>query len=233
MLYLYLTELHLNTNNLEYLDNCIDYFEDKEKIIIAVDSDEAGQALQSELVRRLGSETCYLASFDDCKDANEYLIKIWQRRFGKSVLPEQDRYHSKMSRRSKMLKTKSRTLFETVLNLVFKWVWRILIGSFLLILGSSLLSLGIPSSGKSDFVDQMTVIGYNQNYGWKTAYASPENQPTYLHAHKLMRKVWQDMPTVDEIHTDKWNQIADHVNSNFFFIDMERYTSRCCLTQRR
>jgi twinkle protein len=37
----------LNNNNLDYLDNCIDYFEDKEKIILAVDSDEAGQALQS------------------------------------------------------------------------------------------------------------------------------------------------------------------------------------------
>ena len=28
----------LNTNNLDYLDNCIDYFEDKKKIIIAVDN---------------------------------------------------------------------------------------------------------------------------------------------------------------------------------------------------
>ena len=65
----------LNSNNLDYLDNCIDYFEDKEKVILAVDSDEAGQALQQELVRRLGAEVCYLATFDDCKDANEYLIK--------------------------------------------------------------------------------------------------------------------------------------------------------------
>jgi twinkle protein len=65
----------LNTNNLDYLDNCIDYFEDKEKIIIAVDSDAAGQALQAELIRRLGAEVCYLATFDDCKDANEYLLK--------------------------------------------------------------------------------------------------------------------------------------------------------------
>ena len=45
----------LNSNNLDYLDNCIDYFDDKEKIILAVDSDEAGQALQQELVRRLGA----------------------------------------------------------------------------------------------------------------------------------------------------------------------------------
>ncbi|MCP4321430.1 MAG: toprim domain-containing protein, partial [Alteromonadales bacterium] len=65
----------LNSNNLDYLDNCIDYFDDKDKIIIAVDSDAPGQALQAELIRRLGAETCFLATFDDCKDANEYLVK--------------------------------------------------------------------------------------------------------------------------------------------------------------
>ena len=89
--------------------------------------------------------------------------------------------------------------------------------------GQFITVTGIPSSGKSDFVDQM-VVGYNANYGWKTAFASPENQPTYLHAHKLMRKTWGDMPTPEEIHSEKWNQVAGHVNSSYFFIDMERYT---------
>ena len=64
------------------------------------------------------------------------------------------------------------------------------------------------------------VVGYNNNYGWKTAYASPENQPVYLHAHKLMRKIWQCMPTSADIHGDKCNTIADHCNTNFFHIDM-------------
>ena len=73
----------LNTNNLDYLDNCIDYFDDKEKVILAVDSDDAGQALQQELVRRLGAEVCFLADFVKCKDANEYLIK-----YGKEKLAE-------------------------------------------------------------------------------------------------------------------------------------------------
>jgi len=75
----------LNNNNLDYLDNCIDYFEDKTKIILAVDSDEAGQALQSELVRRLGSEVCYIASFDDCKDANEYLLKYGKEKLSQRI----------------------------------------------------------------------------------------------------------------------------------------------------
>ena len=75
----------LNSNNLDYLDNCIDYFSDKEKIIIAVDQDEPGQALQQELIRRLGAEICYVASFEDCKDANEYLLKYGSKRLSKCI----------------------------------------------------------------------------------------------------------------------------------------------------
>jgi twinkle protein len=212
----------LGTNNLEYLDNCIDYFEDKSKIIIAVDSDAAGQALQAELVRRLGSETCYIATFDDCKDANEYLIK-----YGKEAL-------SQRISRSKPVPLENVTTFRDIEDEVtdfvrngFKPGFQVGLDNFDSIFstytGQFITVTGIPSSGKSDFVDQM-VVGYNEKYGWKTAYASPENHPTYLHAHKLMRKTWQGMPGVDDIKTEKWNQVADHVNDNYFFIDMERYT---------
>ena len=43
----------LKTNNLDYLDSCIDYFENMNNIIIATDTDDAGLALQTELIRRL------------------------------------------------------------------------------------------------------------------------------------------------------------------------------------
>ena len=212
----------LNTNNLDYLDNCIDYFEDKEKVILAVDSDEAGQALQTELIRRLGSEVCYLATFEDCKDANEYLIK-----YGKEKLTERITGSRPVPLENV---TTFRDIEDEVTDFVkngFKPGFQIGLSNFDDIFstytGQFITVTGIPSSGKSDFVDQM-VVGYNANYGWKTAFASPENVPTYLHAHKLMRKVWQGMPTRDDIGGDKWNQVADHCNTNFFHIDMERYT---------
>ena len=217
----------LNSNNLDYLDNCIDYFEDKEKIILAVDTDEAGLALQRELVRRLGAEVCYLVTFDDCKDANEYLVK-----YGDTALIQ------------KMLKAKpvpleNVTTFndieEDVSDFVkngFKPGFQIGLENFDSIFstytGQFISVTGIPSCGKSDFVDQM-VVGYNKNYQWKTAFASPENQPTYLHAHKLMRKLWQDMPSKDDIGSDKWKRIGAKVNDNFFFIDMERYSLEAVL----
>jgi twinkle protein len=212
----------LNSNNLDYLDACIDYFDDKEKIILAVDTDEAGQALQAELVRRLGSEVCYLASFEDCKDANEYLQK-----YGKEKLSERISGARPVPLENV---TTFRDIEDEVTDFVkngFKPGFQIGLENFDDIFstytGQFITVTGIPSSGKSDFVDQM-VVGYNNNYGWKTAFASPENVPTYLHAHKLMRKHWQGMPTRDDIGGDKWNQVADHCNSNYFHIDMERYT---------
>ena len=65
----------LNSNNLDYLDNCIDYLDDKVKIVLAVDADEAGQALRQEFIRRLGAEVCFLVDFNGQKDANEYLVE--------------------------------------------------------------------------------------------------------------------------------------------------------------
>ena len=217
----------LNNNNLDYLDNCIDYFTDKDKIIIAVDDDDAGQALQQELVRRLGAEICYLATFEDCKDANEYLLK-----YGKEEL-------AKRIAKAKPVPLENVTTFRDIEAEItdfvengFKPGFQVGLPNFDSIFstytGQFITVTGIPSSGKSDFVDQM-VIGYNINYQWKTAFASPENAPTYLHAHKLMRKVWQDMPSKKDIGTDKWNQVAEHINDNFYFIDMDKYSLEAVL----
>ena len=219
----------LTNNNLDYLDNCIDYFDDKEKILLAIDKDEAGQMLQQELVRRLGAEVCYLVDFDDCKDANEYLIK-----YGPEKL-------SRCTKDARPVPLENVTTFKDIESDVtdfvkhgFKPGYQVGLPNFDKIFstytGQFITVTGIPSSGKSDFVDQM-VVGYNNNYGWKTAFASPENAPTYLHAHKLMRKVWGDMPNTGDIGSNKWKQVANHVNNNFFFIDMDKYSLESVLSK--
>ena len=212
----------LNSNNLDYLDNCIDYFEDKTKIILAVDADEPGQALKQEFIRRLGAEACYTVDFADCKDANDYLIEHSADMLRSAIhaakqvpLEGVSTLYDIQDELKDFVKNGFKPGFQVGLK-NFDEIFSTYTGQFITV-------TGIPSSGKSDFVDQMCV-GYNTNYGWKTAFASPENAPTYLHAHKLMRKVWQDMPSPSDIDGEQWNKVADHVNDNFFFIDMERYT---------
>ena len=212
----------LNSNNLDYLDNCIDYFEDKEKIILAVDADEAGQALRYEFIRRLGAEVCYLVDFNGNKDANEYLIEHGAEELNKLINNATQVPLEGVS----TLRDLEADLLDFVHN-GFKPGFQIGLDNFDKIFStytSQFITVtGIPSSGKSDFVDQMC-IGYNKNYGWKTAYASPENKPNFLHAHKLIRKTWEGLPTKDDIGTPKWKQVTNHVNDNYFFIDMDRYT---------
>ena len=217
----------LNNNNLDYLDNCIDYFDDKTRIILAVDADEPGQMLQRELVRRLGAEVCYLIDFNGNKDANDYLLEHGADALRNAIHNSRPVPLENVS----TLKDVEDELRDFVQN-GFKPGFQIGLNNFDKIFstytGQFITVTGIPSSGKSDFVDQM-VVGYNNLYGWKTAYASPENQPVYLHAHKLMRKHWQDMPNVGDIGGDKWQQVTNHVNDNYFFIDMDKYSLEAVL----
>ena len=212
----------LNSNNLDYLDNCIDYLDGKEKIILAVDADEPGQALKQEFIRRLGAEVCYLVDFGNVKDANDFLLH-----YGPEELRNVITYASQVPLEGvSTLRDVEGELLDFVHN-GFKPGFQVGLDNFDKIFStytSQFITVtGIPSSGKSDFVDQMC-IGYNKNYGWKTAYASPENKPNYLHAHKLMRKTWEGMPTKADVGSSKWKQVTDHVNDNYFFIDMDRYT---------
>ena len=211
----------LTNNNLDYLDNCIDYFEDKEKIILALDKDEPGQMLQQEFVRRLGAENCFIVDFDDCKDANEFLVKHGKEKLNDAIkkarpypLENVTTFKDIEGEITEFVKHGFKPGFQVGLD-NFDQIFSTYTGQFITV-------TGVPSSGKSDFVDQM-VVGYNQKYGWKTAFASPENQPTYLHAHKLMRKVWGDMPSTNDIGGNKWTEVAEHVNDSFFFIDMDKY----------
>ena len=71
--------------NLTYLDDYWDdYFEDKETVYIASDSDTKGVLLREELLRRFGPERCRIIEYGEgCKDANEHLVM-----YGKDSLIE-------------------------------------------------------------------------------------------------------------------------------------------------
>ena len=217
----------LNSNNLDYLDNCIDYLDDKTKIVIAVDADDAGQALKHEFVRRLGAEVCYLVDFNGSKDANDFLLEHGADKLKSAIhtakqvpLENVSTLYDIEDELKDFVKNGFKPGFQVGLK-NFDDIFSTYTGQFITV-------TGIPSSGKSDFVDQM-VVGYNKNYGWKTAFASPENQPTYLHAHKLMRKTWQDMPSPGDIGSNKWKEVTSHVNDNYYFIDMDKYNLEAVL----
>ena len=211
----------LNRLNLDYLDNCIEYFEDKSKIILATDSDEAGQNLQQELIRRFGAEVCWMADFNIHKDANGVLMAG-----GRNALLDAIHNAKAVPLENVVTVNDINDELEEFIHEGFKPGFQVGLDNFDSIFstytGQFITVTGVPSSGKSDFVDRMAV-GYQMKYGWKTAFASPENKPTFLHAHKLIRKIGGWMPKQEDLAGDKWKDCWNVVNDNFYFIESERY----------
>ena len=207
--------------NLEYLDSCIDHFDNKEKIILALDNDEAGQNVQKELIRRLGAERCYLVDLSPFKDFNEILCKEGSHGI-KTRLKEAKQCPLENIVTLNDTKVELHDFYINGAKKGFQIGLKRFDDIFSTLTKQYLMVTGIPSSGKSDFVDQMCV-GYNLQYGWKTAYCSVENKPEYLHIDKLCRKIAGYRPSNKiEIDSSKWQKVEDHVNDNFLFVNFEK-----------
>lgn len=204
--------------NLDYLDDYLEqYFDDKEVIYIAVDTDTKGVVLRDELMRRFGVERCRVVEYGEgCKDANEHLIK-----YGKASLLQ-------------CLADAPETAidgvftisdFEGSLDAVFESGWKqgATIGhpNFDALCSFETKRLcvvsGIPGSGKSEFIDEIAER-LNVRYGWKFAMFSPENAPLAYHAAKLVEKFTGKRFSKKTLDSDLYKKAKEHLEENFFFI---------------
>lgn len=207
--------------NFGFLDSSIDLFDNIEKVYLSIDSDEAGQELQAELIRRLGAEKCFLVDLPQAKDANEFLM-----------LHSPDALRNRIDEASPVPLDNVKNLndiyedFEEFVREGAKPGFQIGLPEFDSVFSTYtsqfIVVTGIPGHGKSDWIDMMT-MGYNQKYNWKIAYASPENKPDFIHAHKLWRKHWGGFPDKADIGTQRWNDMREHLADNFYFIDMDHF----------
>lgn len=209
-------------NRLEYLDEYFDRFENVSKIYLAVDQDKKGIELRDELARRLGNQKCFIVSFRECKDANEYLIKYGSLELSetiKNAIP----YPVKGIIKINDIYGDIRLLFEngiskgltikSDLDKLITWESRRLA-----------ILTGIPGHGKSEFVDFL-ISRLNVIYGWKVALFTPENYPLKFHYAKLFEK-FTGRPFSKFKATDQDFEIAyEYIRDNFFYImDEEDYS---------
>jgi twinkle protein len=207
----------LRNNNLEYLDNCFQYFENKEKIYLCLDNDEAGKNLEKELIRRLGIEKCYYFDFNSCKDANEYVIK-----YGKESLRQVIESPIIYPITDVItLEHDEKQLDDYLLNglapgygIGIKEIDEI----FTVDLGMVMTVTGIPKYGKSTWIDFITT-NYNLKHKWKIGFASPENQPVYIHKERIISKMLGYEPKGASHNKSKpYKDAKIHLNQNFFFM---------------
>ena len=205
--------------NLDYLSNYYELFENKDKIYLCVDNDEAGKKGQAELIRRLGAEKCYIVDLEECKDANDYLVK-----HGGQQLKEQIQKAPQCPLENVVTAEDVIDDLEMFYRDGHQKGFGIGLGEFDSIFTTYtkqfIVVTGFPSSGKSDFVDQMCV-GYNMLHNFKVAYASTENFPAYLHVDKIVRKFYGMKPDQEDVTKERWRRAVKHVSKNFFHINYD------------
>lgn len=205
-------------SNLDYLDHYLEeYFDDKETIYIASDTDTKGVVLKEELIRRFGAERCRVIEYGDgCKDANEHLMKYGRESLLKCIenAPE-----------IKIEGVFTVSDFEQSLDALFEHGLQkgVTIGhdnfDRLCSFETKRLCIitGVPSSGKSEFIDEIAER-LNIRYGWRFAYFSPENAPLAYHASKLIEKFTGKQFDKDHLTYGEYKQVKQHLETNFFFI---------------
>jgi twinkle protein len=201
--------------NLEYLDSCIEIFSGIKKIYIATDQDTKGIELKGELIRRLGPERCYVVSFKDCKDANEYLLK-----YGdgiKDIIPDAKPVPVKGIIETNTLYADIRNLYEQGIQAGSIIDQKIIDDQITWETSRLAIVTGIPASGKSEFVDYI-VTRLNIKHGWKAAFFTPENYPLKFHYAKLFEKIIGREFSQRKSTELEWDMAYDYIRNNFFYI---------------
>lgn len=206
--------------NLEYLDNCVDFFEDDTKFILALDNDKVGNRLKEELARRLGYENCTYITFKDCKDANDCLIK-----YGQNITSE----CTKDIKEFPIVGVfNANDIKEDIYNFYNNGLpsgCGIGMGEMDMFLkfqpGYLTTITGIPGHGKSEFLD-FILCRLNISHEWKTALYSPENHPLELHFSKFAEKMTgKPFEGINRMSPVDLSNMIDYHSKNFFFINPE------------
>lgn len=171
-------------SNFDYLDACIDLFNGK-TIHLAFDNDIKGRELRDAMADRFGRERCDYIDFKDCKDANEYLVK-----YGKRGLVELCESPTRFPLEGVFsVNDYSDEIADMYINGLDRGVSTGIEGFDLnIVKGYLTVITGIPSHGKSDWLDNIC-LNLRVRHEWKGAFYSPENRPTQLHFSKMARKL--------------------------------------------
>ena len=202
---------------------CRDELAHVERFILACDADDPGKALTEELARRLGREKCWTVQWPAIdgaaiKDANQVLIEEGPEVVHECIeaakplpirgLHDADDYRAQVF-----------DLYEHGHEKVFSTGWSSLDQLFKIRPGDLTVVTGVPNSGKSEFIDALTV-NLAEQLGWRFALCSFENAPN-IHLSKLaekrLKQPFWDGPTPRMVGADL-DRALDWIDGHFSFI---------------
>lgn len=191
------------------------------RVIIATDNDNPGNALAEEIARRIGKAKCWRVTWPD-KDANDMLLKE-----GAAAIKE---FIDSEAVPWPVAGLYDVLHYEALLNdLYVKGIGRgestgfsSIDPLYTVVPGQVTIVTGIPSSGKSEFVDAI-IMNLAMEKRWKFAICSFEN-PAPFHIAKLAEKFtgkpFHHGPT-PRMSKDELTDCMEFLDDHFAFIDQQ------------
>jgi twinkle protein len=184
------TETPDDAASFAYLANCAASLDSAQRIVLAVDADGKGRALETELARRLGRERCWRVRWPDsedapCNDANETLQQHGAEALRESVDAAEPYPIAGLHGALDFL-DETLALYRDGRKRGHSTGWSSLDELMTIREGELSIVTGVPGSGKSEFIDALA-MNLAQRYGWRFALCSFENPPAE-HLSKLAEK---------------------------------------------
>lgn len=207
------------TSKMLFVDNTIDLFDSVEQIYLALDSDGAGRRMTEELARRFGKERCKIVQFPSgCKDANEVLVKHGQSAVFTMLAEAQDYplegVHILSDSTNQILDIYENGFPQGVTT----GAWNKFDSLIRWFPGQFSVVTGIPSHGKSNFVDNL-LVNLARNNGWRAAVFSPENPTPEMWIIRLLEiATGEAFFGQQRIQSEKISGTIDALSQYFFMI---------------
>ena len=189
-------------------------------VILATDQDTAGQALAEELARRIGKEKCRLAKFSK-KDLNEVHLDDPSQTLGsvQEVLNGAAAYPISGISDAGAFYDRLNDLYTKGTGKGFSTGYTSVDEIYTVAPAQLTVVTGYPSSGKSNFIDQI-MVNLARRHDWKFAVCSFENQPE-IHISRLMEIYTQKrfFEGRDRMQESEKEEAFKFVKDHFLFID--------------
>ena len=188
-------------------------------IVLAVDNDAPGKKLEEELSRRIGMDKCLKILWPEgCKDANDVLIRHGADALRRCIEAAQffpvDGVQSVSDLWDAVF-----TLHASPEQPGADIGWENAAGVFKVEPGQMTVVTGIPSHGKSTFIDALRVNLFRL-HGWASAAFSPENWPAQTHL-SLLAEMYARRNFYEMTQDDLYGVMCE-VMRGFFFIQPDR-----------
>ena len=175
------------SSKFEFLENCAKEIAVVETFVLAVDNDPPGKVLEAELARRLGYYRCKRVKWPEgCKDANDVAVKHGYDKL-REYIEKAEEYPVVGLKTVADFNTELDDLYDIGARRGESTGFFKLDEYYTVKPGQLTVVTGIPSHGKSEFLDAIAVNLAAK--GWIFGIFSPENQPLQLHGRKLAEKV--------------------------------------------